>query len=1380
MQARTVFLVWALAGAALAQEAAEAKPESPKKAADRVVVIVRVGDEAGLKALAERDDPDPWLVADDLCVRGQHAAAVAFAKAAPRRDVEKLPAYVASRGGKVANSAVREALFLAGEAFDRKDPQAVLAALDAVAGSVPDLVSVVLLQYRGEALDLLQRPKESAAAHLSAAQAAEGLGWLARAVTILNGVGHRAYYARADFPAALQAWERCLVLEESRGNRRGAAAALGNIGLVHESLLNDEQALKFQMRALELLEGIPDRFGMAVTLGGIGVIHINLGKYKEALQFEERALGLMQELENRHGEAAILGDIALIHERLEESAKALAYQQRALELLIQLDNRKGVARTLGSIGRNHRILGDHAQALKTQKRALPLMEELGDRAGMARTLEEIGVSHDYLGDYSDAIASEKLALELYEEVGDRADVARTLGYIGLALDHIGMYAEALEFQKRALTEYEALEDRAGVAKTLGNLGKVQWNLGVYEEALEYQVRSLKMNEELKDHAGVATTLGLIGSIHRSMGAHAKALEYQERALKLNRELNDLDGVAATLGNIGNIHVELGGFKRSLEFQQEALGMSRERGDRAGMAATLGNIGNIHAELGNHEEALKSQMLALEMSEELKDKAGIAATLGNIGSIHAKLGNNEKARTFLERSLKRNEELGSKAYLVANLEALGDIHEALQEYEEAREVYTKALATSREIGSPRTPVLATSLGALLLDHFDKPDEAVPLLEDAIDRIEARRTVDRGLSDEQRASYARTLGRGRSYAAMVRAQLALSRPLDALRYAERGRARAVLDMLANSKLDPFREAERRADERGDKERLARITTVRTDLEMAERKIRHLTHAAAARRALKNVKRSELQALAKELRAARAAREVLLGQRARLIRETLDVGAPATSAAIRAGLREKERMLFYSVGKKGCLLFAIPPTGSDVSAHALRWPDGKPVTEATLSKAIAEYRAWISGPGRRDRGFNKKVPKGGRFHGKALFEALIPPELRTELQALSRIYLVPDGVLYRLPFETLLVADDTYWIDRFPPTTYGQSGSVLLWCKERRDAQRVVTQEFAVVALGNPVFSRAETEQVQPPEEGALVVLASGELEAGDVVVGYDGRAISDWKGLKNETRRVVDEIDAETRKTEPVEVKLWRAGADRVVTVEPGSFPARIDKNSPRDGWSKLCGDAAVIRQRNERLGQSGALSELPGTKKETEAIRAALKGAPVETLLGERATKSRLFELAPKARFVHIATHGLVDETEFRGYSRLALTLPRIATPKDDGFLSMYELFEDWRDRLSACELVVLSACETGTGPLQKDEGPYALPLGFLYAGAPAVIGSLWRVDDASTAELFADFYKRVADGTPNLKAFTEARQALRKKHSQPYFWAPFVYIGDPR
>jgi CHAT domain-containing protein len=93
---------------------------------------------------------------------------------------------------------------------------------------------------------------------------------------------------------------------------------------------------------------------------------------------------------------------------------------------------------------------------------------------------------------------------------------------------------------------------------------------------------------------------------------------------------------------------------------------------------------------------------------------------------------------------------------------------------------------------------------------------------------------------------------------------------------------------------------------------------------------------------------------------------------------------------------------------------------------------------------------------------------------------------------------------------------------------------------------------------------------------------------------------------------------------------------------------------------------------------------------------------------------------------------------------------------------------------------VLSACRTNIGPTQRDEAPQALPLGFLFAGAPAVISSLWAVDDASTRELMVDFHGRLAAGeTDQLAAFTAAKKALRAKYPDPFHWAPFLYIGSP-
>jgi CHAT domain-containing protein len=98
------------------------------------------------------------------------------------------------------------------------------------------------------------------------------------------------------------------------------------------------------------------------------------------------------------------------------------------------------------------------------------------------------------------------------------------------------------------------------------------------------------------------------------------------------------------------------------------------------------------------------------------------------------------------------------------------------------------------------------------------------------------------------------------------------------------------------------------------------------------------------------------------------------------------------------------------------------------------------------------------------------------------------------------------------------------------------------------------------------------------------------------------------------------------------------------------------------------------------------------------------------------------------------------------------------------------------------ELVVLSACDTQRGRIESGEGVFGLPWGFMYAGSPAVIASLWNVADDSTAELMSDLYGRLeqARQSAKLSAFVSARKQLKARYPEPYFWAPFIYMGDPR
>src|SRR5207245_7846430 len=147
------------------------------------------------------------------------------------------------------------------------------------------------------------------------------------------------------------------------------------------------------------------------------------------------------------------------------------------------------------------------------------------------------------------------------------------------------------------------------------------------------------------------------------------------------------------------------------------------------------------------------------------------------------------------------------------------------------------------------------------------------------------------------------------------------------------------------------------------------------------------------------------------------------------------------------------------------------------------------------------------------------------------------------------------------------------------------------------------------------------------------------------------------------------------------------------------------------------------------------------------------------------------------RVVHIATHGLLDaeRPQFTG-----VVLSMVGNKMGDGFLRTDEIFNL---KLGA-PLVMLSACETGLGKEKQGEGVIGLTRAFMYAGAPTVGVSLWSVADKSTAELMRDFYGRLLASSPKPTASSLRDAQLSmisgKKYSAPFYWAPFVLVGEWR
>lgn len=225
---------------------------------------------------------------------------------------------------------------------------------------------------------------------------------------------------------------------------------------------------------------------------------------------------------------------------------------------------------------------------------------------------------------------------------------------------------------------------------------------------------------------------------------------------------------------------------------------------------------------------------------------------------------------------------------------------------------------------------------------------------------------------------------------------------------------------------------------------------------------------------------------------------------------------------------------------------------------------------------------------------------------------------------------------------------------------------------------------------------------------------------------------------------------------------RAGEQYLVDLYEISY-------APSASVLKLCRAKGKVQTAAENQEASVNLLALgvaeqgtPSIKDEIHALGSIFSNAVL--LTGEKATQANLQQFAPQARFLHLASHGFFrrDNPMF-SFLKLA-----------DSNLHFYNLL----DLKLKAELVTLSACHTGVNAIFPGDELHGLMRGFLYAGTPSIVVSLWAVNDRSTTELMREMYANLKAGDTKRAALRKAQLTIKEAYGHPYYWAPFVLMGD--
>ena len=433
----------------------------------------------------------------------------------------------------------------------------------------------------------------------------------------------------------------------------------------------------------------------------------------------------------------------LYQERKYEDGLKLAIQALALAQKTYGPDHRSTGSALNNLAMLHEALDQYDKALPLYRRALAISEKLNgpDHADTASRLDSLAGLLDTLGEYDQALPLYRRVLRIHETVygPNHSETAMALNSLGLLLRTMSRYDEALPLLLRAhaISEKENGPAAASTLSGLSNLAALYKSMGRYDEALPLARRALDHSEKINgpEHARTGLRLHNLASIHEAMGQYEIAAPMYQRALSIAERTDGVDhpNTGNTLNNLAGTWLAMGQPEKALPLFQRALAISeRVRGPEHPEVATgLNNLGLLYESMGEYDKALPLFQRSIAISEKRqgKDHPETASSLANLAGLYESMGQPEKALPLYLRTLAIREKVHGKGHALtgADLNNLAVTYRALERHQEALEHAARAAALIEKAHGPQHPSTATALDNLAVFHskLNQHQEALAL-------------------------------------------------------------------------------------------------------------------------------------------------------------------------------------------------------------------------------------------------------------------------------------------------------------------------------------------------------------------------------------------------------------------------------------------------------------------------------------------------------------------------------------------------------------------------------------------------------------------------------------------------------------------------------
>ena len=862
----------------------------------------------------------------------------------------------------------------------------------------------------------------------------------------------------------------------------------------------------------------------------------------------------------------------------------------------------------------------------------------------------------------------------------------------------------------------------------------------------------------------------------SAAALTKAIEKFEAVRKLAHSQKDLEAEASILSAIGSLYKQLEQHQKAIEALEQSLPLYRSVGNQKGEADALTMLGLIRNSLGEYQKALDNLGQSARLSHAVADREGEARALTSLGLIYMDLGKIEEAASYYTKALELYRAIGFRKGEVDVLAGLGELYGLTDQTEKAQESYEQALSVARGTGLRyQEAIVLTRLGHFynFLRNTQRAreyfEQALPLLRSEHDRLTESVTLG-GLCQTEliAGDYQRAMDYCRQALELNRMTNLRIHEVQTLRlvaFGERLRGNLAASQAAIESA------------------ITIIESLRTNFINPEFRLSFFTEK-------QNYYEFNIDVLmllheqhpnegydGKALEASERAR-------ARSMLETLMEANADIREGVDAALLQRQSEIQRQLNARAQTQMLLPQQSrSETQSKAVEEEIG------TLIKSLQQVETEIRQTSPRYAALTQPRPLTLKEIQTQVLDddtLLLEYSLGEEC---SHLWLVTSSSItsYELPSSAGIETAAR----RFYDLLNARNVRVKNESNEERadriaqaDGEMPLAAESLSQIVLAPVAGKLGNKRVIIVADGALHFIPFGVLPvASELFSGTDHEKIVTRPLIVD--HEIVNLASASTLAVVRKEVAGRQMAPKSVVALADPVFMKNDERvkavNKPPAG-DEGAKDRQLVKAAAEDTGVANNglyVPRLPGTRKEAEQIVAMVPPGQGRLALDFAASRETVMsaELS-QYRYVHLSTHGFLNSVHPE-LSGVVFSLVNERGESQEGFLRSHELFNL---KLPA-EVVVLSACQTGLGKNIRGEGVVSLTRGFMYAGAPRVVVSLWAVSDWGTTELMMRFYHgMLKEGMRPAAALRAAQISLMndKRFASPYYWAPFTLHGEWR